>query len=45
VLHEGRIAADTPVLTAARDAAWLSLLSPRLRLVETPEGRPWVVYR
>ena len=29
VLHDGRIAADTPVLTAAHDAAWLSLLSPR----------------
>jgi iron complex transport system ATP-binding protein len=45
VLHDGQIAADTPVLAAAHDAAWLSLLSPRLRLVETPEGRPWVVYR
>jgi iron complex transport system ATP-binding protein len=45
VLHEGRIAADTLVLEAAHDAKWLSLLSPDLRLVETPEGRPWVVYR
>ena len=45
VLHQGRIAADTPVSKAAHDPEWLSLLSPGMRLVETPEGRPWVVYR
>jgi len=45
VLHDGRIATDIPVANAGHDVAWLSLLSPRLRLVETSEGRPWVVYR
>jgi iron complex transport system ATP-binding protein len=45
ILHRGKIAADTAVTGAARDPQWLSLLSPALRLVETPEGRPWVAYK
>jgi iron complex transport system ATP-binding protein len=45
ILHRGRIAADTTVSKAAHDPGWLSLLSPGIRLIETPEGRPWVVYR
>jgi ABC-type cobalamin/Fe3+-siderophores transport system ATPase subunit len=45
VLHDGRIAADVPVEQAAREPAWLECLSPRLKLVHTPEGRPWVLYQ
>jgi len=45
ILHEGRIAADTPVSKAARDPEWLAMLSPQLRLMQTPEGRPWVLYQ
>jgi iron complex transport system ATP-binding protein len=45
VLHDGRIAADVVVEQAAREPAWLGFLSPRLKLVQTPEGRPWVLYQ
>jgi ABC-type cobalamin/Fe3+-siderophores transport system ATPase subunit len=45
VLHEGRLAADILVANAKQDPGWLGLLSPRLRLVRTDEGRPWVLYQ
>jgi iron complex transport system ATP-binding protein len=45
VLHDGRIEADVSVEQAARNPTWLGCLSPRLKLVQTPEGRPWVLYQ
>jgi iron complex transport system ATP-binding protein len=45
ILHEGRLAADFATADAALNAEWLSWLSPRLRIVNSPEGRPWVMYR
>jgi iron complex transport system ATP-binding protein len=44
ILHQGRLAADTPASNAMQDSEWLGLLSPRLRLVRTAGGKPWVLY-
>jgi iron complex transport system ATP-binding protein len=45
ILDCGAIAADFAAQDAAADSAWLSRLSPRLRMARTPEGKPWVLYR
>jgi iron complex transport system ATP-binding protein len=45
ILDHGKIAADFATHDAARNTEWLSLLSPRLRLSHTPDGKPWVLYR
>ena len=45
VLDQGKLAADLPINDAARDSGWLARLSPRLRMAQTPEGNPWVLYR
>ena len=45
VLAEGTIARDIPAAAAAANPDWLELFSPRLRMMETPSGRPWVWYR
>jgi ABC-type cobalamin/Fe3+-siderophores transport system ATPase subunit len=45
ILDAGKIAADFATEEAAADPQWLTLLSPRLEMVHTPEGRPWVLYR
>jgi iron complex transport system ATP-binding protein len=45
VLEQGRLEADLPIGDAAKDPAWLARLSPRLRMAETPDGKPWVLYR
>ncbi len=45
ILDRGEIAADFAAGDAAADSAWLSRLSPRLRMARTPEGKPWVLYR
>lgn len=45
ILDAGNLAADLSVESAARDAEWLSRLSPRLRMLQTPEGKPWVLYQ
>jgi len=45
ILDRGRISADFAVTDAARNSEWLTSLSPRLRMAETPEGKPWVLYR
>jgi iron complex transport system ATP-binding protein len=44
VLDQGNLAADLSIHDAARDSGWISRLSPRLRLSQTPEGKPWVLY-
>jgi iron complex transport system ATP-binding protein len=45
VLDRARLAADFLTQEAAIDTEWLSRLSPRLRMSQTPEGKPWVLYR
>jgi ABC-type cobalamin/Fe3+-siderophores transport system ATPase subunit len=45
ILDDSKLAADLSIEDAARDPGWLSRLSPRLRMSQTPEGRPWVLYR
>jgi iron complex transport system ATP-binding protein len=45
VLHEGRIAADLPASQAAEASEWLTCLSPHLLMMQTPEGKPWVLYQ
>jgi len=45
VLNQGQLAADLIIEEAAMNPEWLSLLSPRLRMVQTPEGKPWVIYQ
>jgi iron complex transport system ATP-binding protein len=45
ILDRGTLAADFAAEEAAANAAWLPLLSPRLRMTHTPEGRPWVLYQ
>ena len=45
ILDRGSLAADFASEEAAANAEWLPLLSPRLRMAQTPEGRPWVLYR
>jgi iron complex transport system ATP-binding protein len=45
ILDGGKLAADFVAEEAASTAEWLPLLSPRLRMTRTPEGRPWVLYQ
>jgi iron complex transport system ATP-binding protein len=45
VLARNRVAADFPVSAAAASSEWLGLFSERLRMGQTPEGRPWVWFR
>ena len=45
ILDGGRLAADFAAEDAAAKPEWLSRLSPRLRMAQTPEGKPWVLYR
>jgi ABC-type cobalamin/Fe3+-siderophores transport system ATPase subunit len=45
ILDRGTVAADFAAQAAAVDTDWLSRLSPRLRMTQTPEGKPWVLYR
>jgi ABC-type cobalamin/Fe3+-siderophores transport system ATPase subunit len=45
ILDRGTLAADFASEEAAAKPEWLPLLSPRLRMTRTPEGRPWVMYR
>jgi iron complex transport system ATP-binding protein len=45
ILDRGRIRADFAVGDAGADPAWLSWLSPRLRMERTPDGKPWVLYQ
>jgi iron complex transport system ATP-binding protein len=45
ILNGGTLAADFGAEEAASTAEWLPLLSSRLRMTHTPEGRPWVLYR
>lgn len=44
VLAEKHIAADIPV-GAAASSDWLGFFSTRLRMGQTPEGRPWVWFQ
>ena len=43
VLDQGKLAADLCVSDATEDTGWLSRLSPRLRMSQTEEGKPWVL--
>jgi iron complex transport system ATP-binding protein len=45
VLDQGKVAADLAAHDAARDSSWLARLSPKLQMAQTPEGKPWVLYR
>jgi iron complex transport system ATP-binding protein len=45
ILDKGRLAADFATQEAAVNTEWLSRLSPRLRMMQTPEGKPWVLYQ
>jgi iron complex transport system ATP-binding protein len=45
ILDQGRLETDLSVNEAAADPKWLSRLSPRLRMSQTPEGKPWVLYQ
>jgi iron complex transport system ATP-binding protein len=45
VLTDGIVAHDLTASKAHEDAAWLRLFSPRLRIVNTPAGTPWVWYQ
>jgi iron complex transport system ATP-binding protein len=45
LLDQGTIAADFATQNASANSNWLERLSPRLQMVDTPEGRPWVRYR
>jgi iron complex transport system ATP-binding protein len=45
ILNHGRLAADFATQEAAGNTSWLSWLSPRLRMSQTPEGKPWVIYQ
>jgi iron complex transport system ATP-binding protein len=44
VLAEGTVASDLAVADATASSDWLRLFSPRLGVMRTPEGRPWVWY-
>jgi len=44
VLADGAVASDLAVADAAASPDWLRLFSPRLGVMRTPEGRPWVWY-
>lgn len=45
VIDRGRLGADFSSSEAAADSRWLGWLSPHLRLTQTPDGKPWVLYR
>lgn len=45
VLADNRVAADIPVNKAHQTDEWLALFSKRLRMGQTPEGRPWVWFQ
>jgi iron complex transport system ATP-binding protein len=45
ILDHGSLAADFAAEDAAANSAWMSLLSPRLRMEQTRDGKPWVLYR
>lgn len=45
ILDHGTVAADFAAEDAAANPQWLSWLSPRLRMAQTPEGKPWVLYQ
>jgi iron complex transport system ATP-binding protein len=45
ILDQGRLDTDLAIGDAAADPKWLSRLSPRLRMWQTPEGKPWVLYQ
>ena len=45
ILDGGSLAADFDTQQAAVNTEWLARLSPRLRMAQTPEGKPWVLYR
>jgi iron complex transport system ATP-binding protein len=44
ILNQGKLAEDFASEKAAGNSEWLSLLSPRLRMAQTGEGKPWVHY-
>lgn len=45
VLSSRGVAADIRVSQAASSTGWLELFSSRLRMGQTPEGRPWVWFQ
>lgn len=45
ILDGGNLTHDLSIEDASRDASWLSKLSPRLQLAQTPSGKPWVLYQ
>jgi iron complex transport system ATP-binding protein len=45
ILNQGTVVEDIAAQKAAGNPAWLALLSPRLRMTQTAEGKPWVHYR
>jgi iron complex transport system ATP-binding protein len=45
VLADGAIAADFAIGEAYAHPDWLTELSPRLEMIVTASGRPWVTYR
>jgi iron complex transport system ATP-binding protein len=45
ILDRGQLAADFAADEAASHPDWLSWFSPRLRMANTPEGKPWVLYQ
>jgi iron complex transport system ATP-binding protein len=45
ILDRGGLVADFATQEAAVNTEWLARLSPRLRMIHTPEGKPWVLYR
>lgn len=45
VLADGIVAHDLPASKAHEEDGWLRLFSPRLRIVNTPAGTPWVWYQ
>jgi ABC-type cobalamin/Fe3+-siderophores transport system ATPase subunit len=45
ILDRGKLAADFAAEEAASNPEWLSWFSPHLRMANTPEGKPWVLYR
>jgi iron complex transport system ATP-binding protein len=45
ILDRGKLKADFAADEAASNPEWLSWFSPRLWMVNTPEGKPWVLYK
>jgi ABC-type cobalamin/Fe3+-siderophores transport system ATPase subunit len=45
ILDGKSLAADFATQHAAVNPQWLARLSPRLRMIHTPEGKPWVLYK